>query len=176
MNIFLTIVLVLVAIIALLLILALFMKKEHYVNREIIINAPRQKVYDFLRYLENQEKFNKWAKAGEERIVTHKGTDGTIGYIYAWTGDKSVGIGEKEITNLVEGARVETEIRFEKPMRITASVIMEMASISADQTQVNLINKGILKYPLNLLIPFAEKNFAKDMDESLVTLKGVLEG
>ena len=176
MNIFLTIVLVLVAIIALLLILALFMKKEHYVNREIIINAPRQKVYDFLRYLENQEKFNKWAKAGEERIVTHKGTDGTIGYIYAWTGDKSVGIGEKEITNLVEGERVETEIRFEKPMRITASVIMETTSNGDHQTKVNLINKGILKYPMNLLIPFAEKNFAKDMDESLVTLKGVLEG
>ncbi len=176
MNIFLTILLILAAIIVLLLLLALFMKKDHYVNREIIINAPRQKVYDFLKYLENQEKFNKWAKAGEERIVTHKGIDGTIGYIFAWTGDKGVGIGEKEITNLVEGERVETEIRFEKPMRVTASVIMETAHYGTDQTKVNLINKGILKYPLNLLIPMAEKNFAKDMDVSLVTLKEVLEG
>lgn len=176
MNTFLTTLLILAAIIVLLLLLALFMKKDHYVNREIIINAPRQEVYDFLKHLENQEKFNKWAKAGAERIVTHKGTDGTIGYIYAWTGDKSVGEGEKEITNLVEGERVETEIRFVKPMRIIAAIIMEIALIGDHQTKVNMINKGVLKYPLNLLIPMAEKNFAKDMDGSLVTLKGVFEG
>ncbi len=63
MNILLTILLVLAGIIALLLIIALFMKKEHYVNREIIINAPRQKVFDFLKLLKNQDQFNKWAKA-----------------------------------------------------------------------------------------------------------------
>jgi hypothetical protein len=44
-----TILLALAAIILLVLIAALFMKKDHYVRREIIINAPRQKVFDFLR-------------------------------------------------------------------------------------------------------------------------------
>lgn len=38
-------------------------KKEHFVKREIVINAPRQKVFDFLKLLKNQDKFNKWAKA-----------------------------------------------------------------------------------------------------------------
>ena len=59
MNIIITILFVLVGIIALLLIITLFMKKEHYVNREIIINAPRQKVFDFLKLLKNQDQFNK---------------------------------------------------------------------------------------------------------------------
>ena len=58
MNTILTILLVVAGIIALLLIIAFFMKKEHYVNREIIINAPRQKVFDFLKLLKNQEQFN----------------------------------------------------------------------------------------------------------------------
>ena len=40
MNILITILLVLAGIIALLLIIGLFMKKEHFVKREIIINAP----------------------------------------------------------------------------------------------------------------------------------------
>jgi len=39
MNTIITILLVLAGIIALLLIIALFMKREHYVKREIIINA-----------------------------------------------------------------------------------------------------------------------------------------
>jgi uncharacterized protein YndB with AHSA1/START domain len=176
MNIIITILLVLAGIIALLLIVALFMKKEHYVNREIIINAPRQKVFDFLKLLKNQDQFNKWATAGKEnRKEEFKGTDGTVGFIYSWSGDKSAGEGEKEILNIVEGKRIETEIRFVKPMRMSASVIMETASLSDNQTKVNLINAGILKYPLNIMIPIAEKNFAKDLDTSLSTLKSILE-
>ena len=152
------------------------MKKQHYVNREIIINLPRQKIFDFLKLLKNQDKFNKWATADKaNRIEEFKGTDGTIGYIYAWSGDKSAGQGEKEIKHIVEGKRIETEIRFIKPMRITATVIMEMESLSDEQTKVNLINEGVLKYPLNIMIPMFEKNFAKDLDVSLATLKGILE-
>jgi hypothetical protein len=151
------------------------MKKKHYVNREIIINAPWQKVFDFLKLLKNQEQFNKWARAGKDRKEETKGTDGTVGFIYSWSGDKSAGKGEKEIMNIVEGKRIETEIRFEKPMRISARVIMETESVSDNQTKVSLSNAGTLKYPLNILISMAEKNFAKDMDSSLSTLKNILE-
>src|SRR4051812_16858098 len=110
MNAITTILLVLAAIIALLLIIALFMKREHYVNREIIINAPRQKVFDFLKLLRNQDKFNKWARTDPDRKEETNGTDGTVGYIYSWSGNKSAGQGEKEIMNIVEGKRIETEI------------------------------------------------------------------
>lgn len=175
MNAISTILLVVAGIIVLLLIIALFMKKQHYVKREIIINVPRQKVFDFLKLLKNQEQFNKWARAGKGRKEETKGTDGTVGFIYSWSGDKSAGQGEKEITKIVEGKRIETEIRFVKPMRISAYVIMETTSLSDSQTRVNLSNAGILKYPLNIMIPMAERNFARDMDLSLSTLKSILE-
>ena len=171
-----TILLVLAGIIALLLIIALFMKKEHYVNSEIIINVPRQKAFDFLKLLKNQDQFNKWATADKKnRMEEFKGTDGTVGFIYSWSGDKSAGKGEKEIKNIIEGKRIETEIRFIKPMQVSANVIFETESLSENQTKVNLINSGTLKYPLNLMIPMAEKNFSKDMNVSLSTLKNILE-
>ena len=175
MNIIITILLAVAGIIAFLLIIALFMKRKHYVKREIIINAPLQKVFDYLRMLKNQEKFNKYAAADPDRNWEFKGTDGTIGFVIAWSGNKKAGVGEKEIKNIVEGKRIETEIRFVKPMAVTASVIMETESLSDDQTKVSWSNSGTLKYPLNLLIPMAEKNFGKDMDTSLSTLKNILE-
>ena len=176
MNTLNTILLVLSGIIALLLIIALFMKKEHFVKCEIIINAPRQKVFDFLKHLKNQEQFNKWATAGKEnRKEEFKGTDGTVGYIYSWSGDKSAGQGEKEIKNIIEGKRIETEIRFVKPMAAIASIVMETESLSDSQTKVTWSNSGILKYPLNIMIPIAEKNFSKDMKSSLSILKEILE-
>jgi uncharacterized protein YndB with AHSA1/START domain len=175
MNILIAILLVVIGIIALLLIIALFMKREHYVKREIVINAPRQKVFDYLRLLKNQEEFNKWAMADPDRNREYKGTDGTVGYIIAWNGDKSVGEGEKEIMNIIEGKRIETQIRFVRPMATTANVIMETESLSDSQTKVSLTNTGTLKYPMNIMIPIAEKKFPKDMDTSLSTLKGILE-
>ena len=176
MNIIITILLVVAGIIALLLLIALFMKREHYVNREIIINAPRQKVFDYVKLLKNQDQFNKWATADKKnRKEEFKGTDGTVGFIYAWSGNKNAGQGEKEIKNIIEGKRIETEIRFVKPMRVSSGVIFETESLSENQTKVNLINTGRLKYPLNIMIPMMVKHVAKDMDISLSTLKNILE-
>jgi len=175
MNILILILLVLAGLIALLLIIALLMRKEHYVKREVIINAPRQKVFDYLKLLKNQDEFNKHATAGADRKKEFRGTDGTVGYVYAWSGDKNAGEGEKEITGMVEGKRVDMEIRFVKPMAATASIVMEMESLSADQTKVYWSNAGTLKFPVNALIPMMEKAVAKDMDSSLQTLKSILE-
>ena len=162
-------------IIALLLIIGLFMKKEHYVKREIIINAPRQKVFDYVKLLRNQDKFNKHAMADPGRKSEFKGTDGTVGYIYFWSGNKDAGCGEKEIKNIIEGKRIETEIRFVKPMTASATIIMETESLSDNQTKVTWSNAGTLKYPVNIMIPMVEKHVAKDMDISLLTLKNILE-
>ena len=175
MNIIVTILLVVAGIIALLLIIALFMKREHYVKREIIINAPRQKIFDYIKLLKNQDQFNKHAMAGPDRKREFKGTDGTVGYIYAWSGNKNAGVGEKEIKNIIEGRRIETEIRFVKPMSVSANIIMETESLPDNQTKVSWSNAGTLKYPLNIMIPMMEKSVAKDMDISLSTLKNILE-
>ena len=175
MNIIITILLVVAGIIALLLIIALFIKKEHYVKREIIINAPRQTVFDYVRLLKNQDKFNKHAMEGPDRKREYKGTDGTVGFIYSWSGNKKAGVGEKEIKNIVEGKKMEAEIRFVKPMAVTAWIIMETESLSDDQTKLSWTNAGTLKYPINIMVPMMEKMLPKDMDQSLSTLKNILE-
>ena len=175
MNTIITILLVVAGIIALLLIIPLFMKRKHYARSEIIINAPRQKVFDYIKLLKNQDEFNKHAMAGPDRKKEFKGTDGTVGYIYAWSGNKNAGTGEKEIKNIIEGKRIDMEIRFVKPMAVSASIILETESLSDNQTKVSWSNAGTLKYPVNIFIPIMEKSVAKDMDSSLSTLKEILE-
>lgn len=175
MHLLITFLLAIAGIMSFLLFIALFMKREHYVKREIVINAPKQKVFDFLKLLKNQDKFNKWAKADPDRKWEYKGTDGTVGFIISWNGNKDAGEGEKEIMNIIEGEKIETRVRFVRPMKTSANINMVTESLSANQTKVSLINAGSLKYPLNIFIPIAEKKFPKDMDESLVTLKNILE-
>jgi hypothetical protein len=67
------------------------------------------------------------------------------------------------------------EIRFVKPMTTSAHIIMETESLSDGQTKVWWSNAGILKYPVNIMIPMLEKHVVQDMDVSLATLKNILE-
>lgn len=175
MNIIVIILLALGSFIALLLIIALFIKKEHYVRRDITINAPIKKVFDYVRLIKNQENFNKWAAEDGERKKQYIGTDGQAGFKYSWSGNKKAGEGSKEIKNIIEDKRIETEFVFVKPMAAVAQAIMETESLSDNQTKVYWSNRSRLKYPLNVMVPILEKMLSKEMDRSLVTLKGILE-
>src|ERR1700761_7097312 len=112
-----TILIILLAIVTLILLLSLIMPKKHFVQRETTVNSPQPKVFDFIKYLENQELFNTNVMTDAGREKTFSGTDGTVGYVYAWKGNKDAGEGEKEIIAIEEGKSVEMEIRFTKPMK-----------------------------------------------------------
>ena len=175
MNILIDILLVLASVIVFLLIVALFTKKGYSIHREIIINAPLQKVFDYLKQLKNWDNFNERATADPSKKNKFRGTDGIVGFIYAWSGNKKVGEGEKEIKAIVEGKSIETEIRFIKPFTLTGYTNMSTESLSDNQTKVTLSNASTLKYPLNILLLMVEKGIGKDMSISLSCLKNILE-
>jgi hypothetical protein len=175
MNIILTIILVLVGIIVLLFIMALFMKKEYLINREIIINAPRQEIFNYIKQLKNQDNYNKWVMVDPDMKRDFKGTDGTVGFIYGWNGNKKAGEGQQEIKAIDEGKKIETEIRFVRPMASIAYANTSTESVSDTQTKVSWSNKGAMGYPMNIMVSMVEKMLAKDMDISLLNLKKILE-
>ncbi|MBV9989267.1 MAG: SRPBCC family protein [Chitinophagaceae bacterium] len=175
MSVFITILLVLAAIIVLFLIIAAFSKKGYHIQRDVVINAPLPVVFDYIRYLKNWDNFNEPAMADPSKKNEFRGTDGTVGFIYAWSGNSKVGEGEKEIKGITEGKAVETEIRFIKPFAVVGQTNMSTEALSDTQTKVSFSNASTLKYPLNAMLLFVEKNIAKGIDTSLVTLKGILE-
>jgi hypothetical protein len=88
---------ILLSLIAVILILPLIMRKVHHVERSIVISVPAERAFDFLKMIGNHDQFNKWAGADPGRKEEFKGSDGTVGYIYSWSGNKEAGQGEKEI-------------------------------------------------------------------------------
>lgn len=175
MSILTTILLILGVIIAMILIIAAITKKSYAVNREVIINAPLQKVFDYIRHIRNWDNFNKPAMADPNEKREFKGTDGTIGFIYAWSGNSKVGQGEKEIMSIDEGKNIQTEIRFTKPFKVTGYTSMATEALTDQQTKVIFSNSSTLMYPLNFMLLFVEKGIARDMDASLKMLKNILE-
>lgn len=168
------ILLVVAAIIALPLIIALFARKNYFVERTITLNAPNEKVFAYLKLQKNQEKFNKWVMVDPDMKRDFRGTDGTVGFIFAWNGNKQAGEGELEIKKMIEGKHFETEVRFVRPMPGIAQAKWTMEA-AGDQTKVTWSNASKLKYPFNLMTSMIEKMLGKDMDISLQNLKNILE-
>ncbi len=175
MNIFILFLIIVAGIVALLLIIALLTKKDYNVQSEVIINASNQKVFDYIKQLKNQDHFNKWVMVDPDMKRDFKGTDGTIGFIYGWNGNKRAGEGEQEIKSINEGKNTETEIRFARPFAGIAHVNMSTKPLSDNQTKVKWSNTSKMMYPMNILLPLVEKMLMKDMDESLNNLKRILE-
>lgn len=175
MNIVITILCIVAGIIALLLIIAIFTKKRYNTHCEIIIHAPRQKVFDYLKQIKNQDNFNKWVMADPGMKREFKGTDGTVGFIYAWNGNKEAGAGEQEIKAVAEGKSIEMEIRFIRPFAGIAHAKMTTESLSDNQTKVTWNTTSNMKYPLNIMLSLIVKMLQKDMNTSLAALKNILE-
>jgi hypothetical protein len=168
---------VIIGLVGLLLILALFTKKDFAVQRAIVIHRPTELVYDYLRHLKNHEEFNKWANRDPHMTKNFKGTDGTVGFIYGWNGNKKAGEGEKEIKALVPGKKVDIEMRFKRPFTAVSQTFYTMEPTAPEGTKVTCGISSTLNYPMNLFLVFmdTDKHMGKDMEESLEMLKGNLE-
>jgi len=119
------ILIVIVAIIALVLVVALFVKKEYAVEKEVTINKPRTEVFNYIKYLKNQDNYSKWNQLDPEMDKKYQGTDGTVGFIYFWDSrTKEAGKGEQEIKNIKEGEQIDFEVRFKRPFESAAPIYM----------------------------------------------------
>jgi len=167
-----------VVLIVILLIAAAASADSYIIEREIIINRPNDVVFDYIKYLNNQEHFNKWVMTDPNAKKTLTGIDGTVGYIYAWeSNDKQLGKGEQEIIDIIDEQQVDTEVRFEKPFKAISHASF-MTSVTANNyTRVQWIFKGTRNYPMKImhLVLNLKKMLGKDMQISLDNLKTILE-
>ena len=165
----------LITVIVLLLITALFVKKDFRVEQEVVVNKPKSDVFNYVKLAKNQDQFNKWITSDPLIQKSYQGTDGTVGFVYAWESRGKAGKGEQRITAIREGERVDLNIHFIKPMESDAAVAFTTEEVTADQTRVKWSMNGQSPYPLNLMNLLIPTMLGSDMQASLATLKTILE-
>lgn len=167
-----------IGLIVLILIIAAFTKKDYSVERTIIVEKSKEETFDFLKSLRNQDSFSKWAGLDPNMKKEYIGTDGTVGFISKWESDhKQVGHGEQEIKKLIEGERIESELRFLKPFRGIAHAYMTTTALSANETTVVWGFNSRMNYPMNILLVFMnmEKMIGDDFSLGLGNMKKLVE-
>ena len=178
MNIFVIIIIAIAVLIAAFLILALLVKKDYTVTRDITIDTPKGDVFGYIKLLKNQDEYSKWALMDPAMKKIYTGIDGTPGFVSAWdSDDKNVGKGEQEILKITEGERVDYELRFIKPFEGKANAWLSTDSVSATQTKVTWGFKGAMPYPMNVMLLFMKMDemIGADLETGLKNLKTKLE-
>jgi hypothetical protein len=168
--------------IASLLLIALFTRKSYRIERAVTIAKPLHEVFDYIRHLKNQDHYNKWVMMDPAMKKDFRGTDGTVGFIYGWDGNKKAGAGEQEIMLVEADSRMDSQVRFIRPFKAIANSFLHTRAItqpntSQEATRVQWVFSSQLKYPANifLLLMNVEKTLGKDLEISLNKLKTILE-
>jgi hypothetical protein len=154
-----------------------FTPTEFAVEREITINRPKAEVFEYVRHIKNQNDWGPWFKREPTMHQEFRGTDGEPGFVVSWKGEVESGVGEQEIKRVVEGERLETELRFKQPFESSSESYIVTESVGEDATRVTWGMKGRMPRPFNALSLFIniEEAIGKDYDEGLASLKSILE-
>lgn len=164
----------LASIIALVLVAAIFVDGNYAVERDVTINRSKSEVFDYLKFLRNQDEFSKWASMDPNMKKDFRGTDGTVGFVSAWDSESDeVGKGEQEIIGIVEGERIDYELRFFAPFESTDQAYMITESAGMNQTTVKWGINGKMAYHMNFMMLFMdmEEMLGADLSEGLNNLK-----
>lgn len=151
---------------------------EFSVERDIEIAKPKAEVFAYLKPLKNQNEWGPWTKRDPNVKLTYEGTDGEVGFISKWDSDhEELGTGEQEIKKIVDGERIDYELRFIKPWEATNNAWMITEEAEAGKTKVRWGFSGEMPRPMNLMLVFTdfEALIGKDFEDGLKNLKEVVE-
>ena len=164
--------------VAIILITPLFVNGDYSVEKEVQINQSSDVVFDYVKYLKNQDEFSMWATMDSDMEKTFSGTDGTVGAVAGWKSEnKDVGSGEQEITGIQEGERIDFELRFFEPFESTDNAYFEVEAVNDSVTITKWGFYGKMKYPMNMMLLFMdmEEMLGGQLQEGLDNLKVILD-
>ncbi|OUS02754.1 polyketide cyclase [Flavobacteriales bacterium 33_180_T64] len=164
-------------IVLLFILFALLAPKHYELHRSIVINKPLPEVFNYLKHIKNQNHWSPWKKKDPDMKQEFIGTDGEVGFISKWDGNKDVGMGEQEIMNITENESVAARLRFFKPWKSESDAVIKVEHISEGKTEVTWGFSGTNKVPENIFMMLynMDKHIGKDFEEGLACLKEILE-
>ncbi len=168
----------LLALIGLWLIAAVFAPKSYHVEREILVNRSVSEVYDYARFLKNQDQYSVWARIDPKMKRHFRGTDATVGFVSGWDSQNDeAGAGEQEIVKMDSLSRIDYALRFTRPFKSEMNAFMTFEAIGPNQTKVSWGAFGDMTYPMNAMMLFMnmEDMIGDDYAQGLERMRDILE-
>ena len=149
---------------------------EYTVARELLVPAPAAVAYAQVADFRQWKGWSPWEKLDPQMKTTFEGTPGTVGSVYAWTGNKDVGTGKMTLLEAKSGELVRIELAFVEPFASTAQNTMTFRPEGAG-TRVRWTMSGVNNFVGKAMCMFMDmdKMIGNDFEKGLNALKTVAE-
>ncbi len=171
------IVYILLSLVVAIAVMMLLAPKGAKVERSIVAKLSPEEAYQSLRSLKNFDQWSPWADRDPNQERGYRGTDGDIGSLAWWRGNKDVGQGEQELLKLEPFTYIETELRFLKPFKAINKSYWRI-SIDPEGSKVVWGFEAKFQMPMNIMFLFVsmESSIGKDFEHGLMRWKTFVEG
>jgi len=171
-----TIAIAIVVALAALLIFAATRPDTFRVQRATSIKAPPDKIFSHINDLRNWGSWSPWEKKDPAMKRMLSGAPSGKGAVYAWEGNKEVGVGRMEITESTPASRLTIRLDFLKPFEAHNIVEFTLAP-EGESTKVTWAIYGPMPYISKLMSLFFSMDgmIGKDFESGLASLKAVAE-
>lgn len=165
------------ALVLIAIILGLTQPKTFDVSRSITINASKATVFPYLKSFEKMDQWSPWKDLDPNQKTEIVGTDGTVGAMQKWEGNKDVGKGEQTITAITENESVETHLKFLEPYESESDAYVRVEDAEEGTSKVTWGFKGENGFIERIMFTFMdfEGMIGKDFDKGLNRLKTLVE-
>ena len=151
-----------------------FGKNYHY-EKSIVINAPKEKVWQHVSSMNAFNEWNPWMKLDKNMKMTYTGNSGEVGDKYCWDSkNNDAGAGCQEIKELVVNEKQKTEMTFIKPFE--GQAISEiMLTPEGNSTKVTWTMDTEQDPMMKIMRPMMDYQMGKSYEEGLSNLKKLAE-
>ncbi|CAM3028959.1 hypothetical protein DRF59_15675 [Chryseobacterium flavum] len=150
-----------------------FSKDYHY-EKSIVINAPKEKVWQYVGSLKGYNTFDPFSKTDKNIVITYSGEGNKVGDSYHWKGDKNVGEGEQAITEIVPNEKMVTRLHFIQPFEGNAKGTFILTP-EGNGTKVTWMIDNELNTMMKIMKPMMDNNMDKMFGQGLGDLKKLSE-
>lgn len=165
----------LLVLILIVVILGIIEPKDVTVERSIVINGPREMVWDQMTNFKNGPNWDPWYKMEPTVTRTYFGPDGQPGSGYNWVGKKT-GAGTMKDTGIA-GDKMNYSLHFEKPLPGDASGFIQVSDQGDGTVKATWNYYQHMPFPFNGMQAFMsmDKMLGNTFDSGLVNLKKYVE-
>lgn len=145
-------------------------------QRSIVINAPREKVFEQINNYKNWTNWSPYEKKDPNMKRTYSGPESGVGAKYGWSGNDEVGVGGMEIKESKPPTKIAFNLHFDKPFEGDNLVVFSMVP-HGENTEVTWAMSGENPFMCKVMSIFfdMDKMCGDDFDKGLSAMKAYIE-
>lgn len=151
--------------------------KNYHVERSKVLNASADVVWNEISHFNNWPRWSPWQEKDPGVKNTFEGTDGTVGSVMKWEGDKNkTGTGQMVITAVEPNKMINYDLSFVVPWEMSSKGYFMLEETESKQTKVTWADEGDIPFMQRPMMFFANMdNFiGPDFERGLVKMDSLV--